>query len=67
MDSDLEKRYLNYPKLNKLLNLKTEHINIRATPPMFIKDDLKTFNLGSIGKFDVILIDPPWEEYYAKN
>ena len=30
---------------------------------MYIKADLKTYDLTKIGKFDVILVDPPWEEY----
>lgn len=44
-------------------------INSRATPPMYLKTDLKTCDLlvtlGS--KFDVILIDPPWQEYSRRN
>ena len=36
---------------------------------MWIQCDLKTFDLSVLGKFDVILIDPPLPEYYrrAKN
>jgi len=30
---------------------------------MYIKADLKTFDLKQLGQFDVIVIDPPWEEY----
>ena len=34
---------------------------------MYLKCDLKTFDLSSLGtKFDVILIDPPLEEYQRK-
>ncbi len=45
------------------MKLKDEVIKKRATPPMYIKADLKTFDLSTLGKFDVILVDPPWEEY----
>jgi len=34
---------------------------------MYIKADLKTFDLTQLGKFDVILMDPPWEEYYKRR
>ncbi len=30
---------------------------------MVLKTDLKKYDLKELGKFDVILIDPPWEEY----
>jgi hypothetical protein len=44
--------------------LKDELIAQTASPPMYLKSDLKTFNLKDIGcKFDVILIEPPLEEY----
>lgn len=33
---------------------------------MFLKKNLKEFDLASLGKFDVILMDPPWEEYYKR-
>jgi len=46
----------------ELINMKKEVIDKRQTPPICIKADLKLFNLSSIGKFDVILIDPPREE-----
>jgi hypothetical protein len=35
-----------------------------ATPPMFLKCDLQTFNFKELNnKFDVILVEPPLEEY----
>jgi mRNA (2'-O-methyladenosine-N6-)-methyltransferase len=53
-----------YPKLKELMHAKDELIASRASPPMYLKVDLKTFDLKELGtKFDVILIDPPWEEY----
>ncbi|CAK0802305.1 unnamed protein product [Prorocentrum cordatum] len=34
---------------------------------MSLKCDLKTFDLSSLGtKFDVVLVDPPWEEYQTR-
>ncbi len=62
-DYDEEKRFLDYPKLNELIKRKNDILTKRATPPMFLKTDLKAFDLSSLGKFDVILVDPPWEEY----
>lgn len=40
-----------------------------ATPPMYLKVDLKAVPLSPdlFGtKFDVILVDPPWEEYVRR-
>ncbi|TPX50761.1 hypothetical protein SeLEV6574_g00725 [Synchytrium endobioticum] len=48
----------------QLTGLKDEPVAARATPPMCLSADLKTLDLKTIGgKFDVILIDPPLEEY----
>lgn len=49
-----------------MIRLKDELISETATPPMYLKtDDLKTFDLKSLDvKFDVILIEPPLEEYF---
>ena len=30
---------------------------------MVLKADLKKLDLKQLGKFDIILVDPPWEEY----
>jgi len=65
-DYDEDKRFLDYPKANELIKLKNEVLKKRATPPMWLKCDLKTFDLSSLGKFDVILIDPPLPEYYRR-
>lgn len=57
-------RFEEYPKLKELIRLKDELISQTASPPMYLKSDLKTFNLKDMGcKFDVILIEPPLEEY----
>lgn len=66
-DLPLQQRFSEYPKLQKVLQLKQEVIQKRATPAMSLKTDLKTFDLTQLGtRFDVILIDPPWEEYHNR-
>lgn len=55
-----------YPKLRELIQKKDEIVANSATSPMYYKCNLKEFELtpeffGT--KFDVILVDPPWEEY----
>lgn len=66
-DLDYANRYSEYPKIERLIRLKQEILAKRATPGMSLKCDLKEFDLQSLGtKFDVILIDPPWEEYRAR-
>ncbi|SBS91166.1 mRNA methyltransferase, putative, partial [Plasmodium malariae] len=67
-DSDENKRFTKYPKLKQLLELKNIIIKKRSTPARYISCDLRTFELGSLDiKFDVILIDPPWKEYYDRK
>eukprot|EP00366_Plasmodium_knowlesi_P004943 XP_002262441.1 methyltransferase, putative [Plasmodium knowlesi strain H] len=67
-DSDENKRFDKYPKLKQLLELKNVIIKKRSTPARYINCDLRTFDLGTLGtKFDVILIDPPWKEYYDRK
>ncbi|XP_059317441.1 N6-adenosine-methyltransferase non-catalytic subunit MTB-like isoform X1 [Lycium ferocissimum] len=55
-----------YPKLRELIQRKDEIVVKSASPPMYYKCDLREQQLSPefFGtKFDVILIDPPWEEY----
>ncbi|KAI5347081.1 hypothetical protein L3X38_014960 [Prunus dulcis] len=55
-----------YPKLRELIQKKDEIVAKAASHPMYYKCDLKEFELSPefFGtKFDVILVDPPWEEY----
>ncbi|XP_074279842.1 N6-adenosine-methyltransferase non-catalytic subunit MTB-like [Silene latifolia] len=55
-----------YPKLRELIQKKDEIVEKASTPPMYHKCDLREFTLSPdfFGtKFDVILVDPPWEEY----
>lgn len=66
-DLDYANRYSEYPKIEKLIKLKDGILAKRATPGMSLKCDLKTQDLIDLGtKFDVILIDPPWEEYQTR-
>ena len=58
---------IDYPKLNELIKLKDDLIRKRGTHPMYIKGDLKNYDIRSLGKFDVIMVDPPWEEYYRRR
>ena len=64
-DYELHDRFEEYPKLKELIRLKDELIAQTATPPMYLKCDLReSGQLRQLNcKFDVILIDPPLEEY----
>lgn len=64
-DYELHDRFEEYPKLKELIRLKDELIAKTATPPMYLKCDLRELeHLRQLDcKFDVILIDPPLEEY----
>eukprot|EP00891_Asterochloris_glomerata_P004925 jgi/Astpho2/4925/Aster-05852 len=65
-DGYLTDRYAEYPKLKELVERKDSMAKHHATPPMFLQADLKKLSLSpaTFGtKFDVVLIDPPWEEY----
>ena len=67
-DTGMDERFEEYPKLKELIRLKDEQIRRGAYPPVYLKvDDLATFDLTSLGaKFDVILIEPPLEEYQRR-
>jgi mRNA m6A methyltransferase non-catalytic subunit len=55
-----------YPKLRELIQRKDEIVSRSASAPMYYKCDLKEHVLSPeffSTKFDVILVDPPWEEY----
>lgn len=68
-DVHLTDRYAEYPKLKELVERKDGLIAARATPPTFLKADLHDLQLSvdTFGtKFDVVLIDPPWEEYVRR-
>ncbi|XP_018796376.1 PREDICTED: methyltransferase-like protein 14 homolog [Bactrocera latifrons] len=63
-DVGLADRFEEYPKLRELIRLKDKLIQDTASAPMYLKADLKTLDLKTLGtKFDVILIEPPLEEY----
>ncbi len=63
-DATVDEGFAEYPKLARLLAAKDALVESRHTPPMCLNADLRAFDLRSLGtKFDVIYIDPPWEEY----
>ncbi|CAH0564703.1 unnamed protein product [Brassicogethes aeneus] len=63
-DVGLADRFEEYPKLRELIKLKDELIQQTASPPMYLKCDLANYDLKNLNsKFDVILIEPPLEEY----
>merc|ERR1712241_248727 len=63
-DVGLADRFEEYPKLRELIRLKNKLVDETANPPMYLKCDLETFDFKSLDqKFDVILIEPPLEEY----
>ncbi|XP_066958016.1 N6-adenosine-methyltransferase non-catalytic subunit isoform X5 [Macrobrachium rosenbergii] len=63
-DVGLADRFEEYPKLRELIKLKDDLIASTATPPMYLQTDLHTYDLRDLPtKFDVILVEPPLEEY----
>ncbi|KAJ8023053.1 N6-adenosine-methyltransferase non-catalytic subunit [Holothuria leucospilota] len=63
-DVGMGDRFEEYPKLKELIRLKDQLIASTNTPPMYLKCDLDSFELSELDQqFDVILIDPPLEEY----
>eukprot|EP01127_Copromyxa_protea_P021825 TRINITY_DN7610_c0_g1_i1.p1 TRINITY_DN7610_c0_g1~~TRINITY_DN7610_c0_g1_i1.p1 ORF type:complete len:530 (-),score=94.84 TRINITY_DN7610_c0_g1_i1:60-1649(-) len=67
-DSAMQDRFEEYPSLRTLLEKKDELIQLRNTPPFYLQQDLKTFDLSQLGaQFDVIIVDPPWKEYYLRS
>ena len=64
-DVGLADRFEEYPKLRELIRLKNDLISNTAHPPMYLKCDLEIFDIKSLKphQFDVILIEPPLEEY----
>ncbi|KAB7501519.1 UNVERIFIED_CONTAM: hypothetical protein RMT77_006286 [Armadillidium vulgare] len=63
-DVGLADRFEEYPKLRELIRLKDELIASTASPPMYLQTDLHTYDLSELPtKFDVILVEPPLEEY----
>lgn len=63
-DVGLTDRFEEYPKLKDLNHLKDELIRKTNIPPMYMRCDLENFDVRELGsKFEVILIQPPLEEY----
>uniref|UniRef100_A0A3B3YSR7 N(6)-adenosine-methyltransferase non-catalytic subunit METTL14 n=1 Tax=Poecilia mexicana TaxID=48701 RepID=A0A3B3YSR7_9TELE len=67
-DVGLADRFEEYPKLRELIRLKDEHISSTNIPPMYLQADPEHFDLRELkSEFDVILIEPPLEEYYRES
>ncbi|RWS30624.1 Methyltransferase-like protein 14 [Leptotrombidium deliense] len=67
-DVGLADRFEEYPKLKELIKLKDELIASTATPPMYLKTELKDLDFRDLKtKFDVILVEPPLEEYQRSH
>jgi hypothetical protein len=68
VNTELETRFDEYPKLKRLLELHSELVRDHAIPPTFLDADPRSFDLVSLlpTRFDCIVIDPPadmsWEE-----
>ncbi|GAX80720.1 hypothetical protein CEUSTIGMA_g8155.t1 [Chlamydomonas eustigma] len=65
----IDERYSEYPQMRELMHLKEAHIAKHATPPYYLRADLRALKLSveTFGtKFDSILVDPPWEEYVRR-
>ncbi|XP_068136749.1 N6-adenosine-methyltransferase non-catalytic subunit isoform X2 [Hyperolius riggenbachi] len=67
-DVGLADRFEEYPKLRELIRLKDDLISKSNTPPMYLQADLETFDLRELkNEFDVILLEPPLEEYFRET
>ncbi|XP_077461955.1 N(6)-adenosine-methyltransferase non-catalytic subunit METTL14 [Stigmatopora argus] len=67
-DVGLADRFEEYPKLRELIRLKDELISTTNTPPMYLQADPEHFDLQDLkSEFDVILLEPPLEEYYRES
>uniref|UniRef100_A0A3Q1APJ7 N(6)-adenosine-methyltransferase non-catalytic subunit METTL14 n=1 Tax=Amphiprion ocellaris TaxID=80972 RepID=A0A3Q1APJ7_AMPOC len=67
-DVGLADRFEEYPKLRELIRLKDELISTTNIPPMYLQADPEHFDLQDLKcKFDVILLEPPLEEYYRES
>lgn len=57
-------RHSQYQFNEHFIVLQDEHVALTSTPPMYLKCDLRSYNLLDLNnKFDVILVEPPLEEY----
>ncbi|KAF8622633.1 hypothetical protein AX15_006883 [Amanita polypyramis BW_CC] len=63
LGAEPERRFEEYPKQQRLLQLKKTSVNNHAPPPSFLSfDDLPSLHPC---KFDVILIDPPFSSSFT--
>ena len=59
-------RFKDYPQLEQLVKLKDDLLNNRNHPAFLIQKDVRDVQWSEMGQFDVILIDPPWNEYKTR-
>jgi N6-adenosine-specific RNA methylase IME4 len=62
-ENEPEERFKDYPKTQELLKMKNALLKKRNHPAMYLKSDIREVDFANFPKFDVVLIDPPWEEY----
>lgn len=62
--STIDEAHVDNPRMSRLLSAKAQLLQDRQLPPFYLDADLRAFDLSRLQcKFDVIVVDPPWEEY----
>ena len=56
-------RFKDHANHKNLIDKLDSYLTTRNHPPMYLKERVKELDLPQLGEFDVIMIDPPWEEY----
>ncbi len=65
--STIEEAAVDNPRISRLLAAKAELLESRPLPPFYLDADLRTLDLAALEcRFDVIHIDPPWQEYVTR-
>lgn len=63
LQDEPEHRFVGLPRTQELLKLKAKLIAERNHPAVHLKADIFKLDLTGFPQFDVIVVDPPWEEY----
>ncbi|KAG2174444.1 hypothetical protein INT44_006707 [Umbelopsis vinacea] len=67
-NTSLVDRFSEYPKLQELISAKEDVVKATASLPWALQVNLRKYKLQNLScKFDVIVIDPPWEEYCRRS
>ena len=56
-ENEPEERFKDHPKMQELLRLKKQLINIRSHPAMYKKQDMRNINPNEFGVFDMLNLD----------